>query len=62
MSNKDKIKKEEKVEEKIEKLNNIYSDYSKNLSYLENKQLLVITDLEKKIKDKELKKIRNIDK
>jgi hypothetical protein len=53
------ISNRKKIEGKTEELNNIYFSYSKDLLILENKQISVIKDLEKKIKDEELKKIRN---
>jgi len=47
------------IEDDIEKLNDIYSVYSRSLTYLENKQALIISNLEKEIAEDELKKIRN---
>jgi hypothetical protein len=51
-------KNEEDIEKKIEELNNIYSDYSKNLRRLENKRDEVISNLEKELVENELEKIR----
>ncbi len=47
------------IEDDIQKLNDIYFVYSRSLTYLENKQALIISNLEKEIVEDELKKIRN---